>query len=222
MQRVLEPEVMDQEAEVSAYARADFSDSNALFVRTALASVGTLHRALDIGCGPGEIPILLAQACAGMQIVAVDASAPMLEVARRKVRRHELEHRVILSEQRLPGLVFSRYDFDLIYSKDTLHHIPGPQTFWAEITRLHRLGDRDMNVLVVDLCRPKSTDAARLIVESVSSDQSPLLQKDFYNSLLAAFTLEEIKDQLRTAGLDLNIAALGARHFCVSGVLRAA
>ena len=222
MQRVLEPEVMDEEAEVSAYAQADFSESNALFVRAALASVGTFHRALDIGCGPGEIPILLAQACPGVQIVAVDASARMLEVAREQVRRHELEHRVTLSEQRLPGLVFSRYDFDLIYSKDTLHHIPDPQAFWAEIALLHRRAARDMSVLVVDLRRPESKDAALRIVESVSSDASSVLQKDFYNSLLAAFTPEEIEDQLRTAGLDLSIAALGARHFCVSGMLRTA
>jgi ubiquinone/menaquinone biosynthesis C-methylase UbiE len=222
MQRVLEPEVMDQEAEVTAYARADFSDSNTLFVRTILESIGrSPRRALDIGCGPGEIPILLAQACTSVDVVAVDASAPMLRIAREAVRKHGLEHRVTLSEQRLPGLVFSRYDFDLIYSKDMLHHIPEPAAFWKEIARLHRQGARDTNVFVVDLCRPESEHDAQRIVETVSANESPLLKKDFYNSLLAAFTPTEIQDQLRAAGLNLGTAQLGPRHFCVSGRLPA-
>ena len=221
MQRVLEPEVMDQEAEVTAYARADFSDSNALFVRTVLVSIGRTPRyALDIGCGPCEIPILFAKACSTLDVIAVDASAPMLKVAREAVRRHELQDRVTFSEQRLPGLAFSRYDFDLIYSKDTLHHIPEPAAFWTEIVRLHRLCARDTDVFVVDLRRPESTDEAMRIVESVSADESPLLKKDFYNSLLAAFTPAEIQDQLRSAGLNLGVASLGPRHYCVSGVLR--
>jgi ubiquinone/menaquinone biosynthesis C-methylase UbiE len=220
MQRVLEPEVMDQEAEVAAYARADFSDSNRLFVQTVLASMDRPpQHALDIGCGPGDVPILLAQACPSVNVVAVDASAPMLSIARDSVRREVLQDRVTLSEQRLPGLTFSRYDFDLIYSKDMLHHIPDPVTFWAEIARLHRRCARDLHVFVVDLCRPESEAEAQSIVESASGDESPLLKKDFYNSLLAAFTLTEIQDQLRTAGLSLAIAPFGKRHYCVSGVL---
>ena len=222
MQRVLEPEVMDLEAEVMAYARADFSDSNALFVRTVLASLGRTPRsALDIGCGPADIPILLAQACPTVDVVAVDASGPMLKIAREGVRRHGLEDRVTLSEQRLPGLVFPRYDFDLIYSKDMLHHIPDPAAFWAEIARLQSQCKRETSVFVMDLCRPESKDDALRIVESVSANESALLKKDFYNSLLAAFTPTEIQGQLRTAGLKLAVAPMGPRHFQVSGVLGA-
>ena len=61
----------------------------------------------------------------------------------------------------------------------------------------------------------------RGIVESVSANESPLLKKDFYNSLLAAFTPTEIQDQLRAAGLNLGTEQLGPRHFCVSGRLPA-
>ena len=145
----------------------------------------------------------------------------MLKIAREGVRRYGLEDRVTLSEQRLPGLVFPRYDFDLIYSKDMLHHIPDPAAFWAEIARLHSQCKRETSVFVMDLCRPESKDDALRIVESVSANESALLKKDFYNSLLAAFTPTEIQAQLRAAGLNLAVAPMGPRHFRVSGVLGA-
>jgi hypothetical protein len=41
MDRILEPEIMDGEAEADAYARADFADSNQLTPRRDLSERGT-------------------------------------------------------------------------------------------------------------------------------------------------------------------------------------
>ena len=58
----------------------------------------------------------------------------------------------------------------------------------------------------------------REIVEAAAGDESPLLKEDFYNSLLAAFTLEEVAEQVAAAGLGgLWPAQVSERHWLVSG-----
>ena len=77
MDRILEPEIMDGEAEAGAYARADFSDSNQWYVdhfmRDYPRHVGEV---VDLGCGPADIPVRLAQASAAVHITAVDGYEP--------------------------------------------------------------------------------------------------------------------------------------------------
>ena len=71
----------------------------------------------------------------------------------------------------------------------------------------------------MDLVRPDSEDAARAMVKEGAGSEHPILQHDFYNSLLAAFTPEEIRRQLRDAGLELSVALTGVRHMLISGTL---
>jgi len=79
MERVLEPEVMDDELQAIAYAKADFSASNQAFVDGLIeAYPSNLGVVLDIGCGPGDIAIRLARAKSSVYVVAVDASEAMV------------------------------------------------------------------------------------------------------------------------------------------------
>jgi ubiquinone/menaquinone biosynthesis C-methylase UbiE len=60
MQRRPEPELMDQVEEAVAYAAADFASVNRAFVDRLMELVGSNDRPiqlLDLGCGPGDIPI---------------------------------------------------------------------------------------------------------------------------------------------------------------------
>ena len=71
----------------------------------------------------------------------------------------------------------------------------------------------------MDLCRPATPAAAREIVERVSGTEHPLLKADFYNSLCAAFTAQEVREQLSAAELVLAVSQLTERHLCVKGRL---
>ena len=55
MQRVVEPEIMDDPDQVAAYAGADFSDVNQSFVArfVELAGGEISGHIIDLGCGPG-------------------------------------------------------------------------------------------------------------------------------------------------------------------------
>jgi ubiquinone/menaquinone biosynthesis C-methylase UbiE len=140
----------------------------------------------------------------------------MLALARKALRAAAPEAHVRFVEGRLPGVDLAAGHFDLVLSKDMLHHLPDPQVLWSEVQRLGRPGAA---VCVVDLSRPESPAAAHEIVERVSGGEHPLLKTDFYNSLCAAFTADEVRAQLAAAGLRLTVSQLTERHLCVKGRL---
>ena len=214
MNRVLEPEVMDLPAQALAYARAAFGDVNAGFVRDLRARFPDLGpRVVDLGCGPADIPRRLSAAAPGVTVVGVDASSAMLVVARQAIA----ERPVALVGARLPDLPFPRATFDAVISNSLLHHLPDPGVFWREARRVARPGAA---LHVMDLYRPESVARARQIVEAAAGDAEPILKEDFFNSLLAAFTVEEVRAQLEAAGLSrLPCRVVSERHWLVSGPL---
>ena len=219
MLRTLEPEIMDDEQQALVYARADFSSSNQWYVDHLVADYPDhLGKVIDIGCGPGDVMLRLAAARPDIRITAIDGSASMIDLACKAVRGANLQGRITAMQGYIPGLALDEHSFDAILSKDLLHHLPEPVVLWNEAKRLGRSG---AVVYVMDLIRPATTQAAREIVETVAPDEHPILKEDFYNSLCAAFTVEEAKAQLRQAGLPLDVAQVSDRHMVVKGVLNA-
>jgi ubiquinone/menaquinone biosynthesis C-methylase UbiE len=216
MERVLEPELMDDERQSIAYARADFSSSNQFFVDGVINEFPRpLSTAVDIGCGPGDVMIRLARALPDLRITAIDASAPMIALARAAVMTEGLSDRIELVQGYVPGVALNALSFDAVLSKDLLHHVPDPSVLWKEIARLARPG---AVIYVMDLVRPSTPEEARRIVDRVAAREDPILREDFYNSLCAAFTVDELREQVAAAGLDLEVRQAGDRHAIISGV----
>lgn len=217
MERILEPELMDDEPQSIAYAQADFSASNQLFVDSLIRDFrGHLRTAVDIGCGPGDVVVRLARAVPDVRITAIDGSAPMIALAQAAVRTARLDARVTLMQGYIPGVSLEDRSYDAILSKDLLHHLPDPLVLWSEIARLGRSGAA---VYVMDLVRPPTPSDARRIVEHVAASENPILQEDFYRSLCAAFTPADVRQQLVEARLDLHVLQVSDRHMLVTGLL---
>jgi hypothetical protein len=71
----------------------------------------------------------------------------------------------------------------------------------------------------MDLIRPGTAGEARRLVETYSPDEPDILKRDFYNSLLAAFEIDEVKQQLKEAGLGgLKVSRVSDRHLIVYGI----
>jgi ubiquinone/menaquinone biosynthesis C-methylase UbiE len=207
---------MDDERQSVAYAQADFSASNQLFVDSLIRDFpGHLRTAVDIGCGPGDVVIRLARAVPDLHITAIDGSVPMIALARRAVQAAGLDTRVTVMQGYVPGVSLEDHGYDAILSKDLLHHLPDPSVLWKEIARLGRPGAA---VYVMDLVRPSTSEDARRIVETVAAREDPILREDFYNSLCAAFTIDELRAQLVAAGLNLEVARVSDRNMLVKGV----
>lgn len=208
---------MDDAAQALAYARADFAAGNQGFVDRLLARFPDLRagRVLDLGCGPADIPIRLCRALPGVSVTAVDASPAMLALGREAVRAAGLERRIELHRGRIPGLPLPERGFAAVISNSLLHHLPDPLVLWSEARRLAAPG---APLLVMDLFRPASEAAAQRIVDEAGCSDDPLLVRDFYASLLAAFTLEEVRAQLAASGLShLESALVSERHLLVGG-----
>jgi ubiquinone/menaquinone biosynthesis C-methylase UbiE len=215
MQRVLEPEVMDDEAEAAAYDAMDFWETDALFAETASqlapSEPGRALRALDLGTGTAKIPVLLASARADVEVLAIDLADSMLALARRRVEGAGLAGRVTLAHMDAKSPSLEPGSFDLVMSSSLAHHLPDPTTLFVTIARLVRPGGA---VLVRDLARPESPEAARALVSRVSPRDSAEQQRLFFESLCAALEPGEVRVMLDRAGLaDVTVRMVTERHW---------
>ena len=218
MDRILEPELMDDPAQAEAYAATDFSTENQGFVERFKEyfpefSQGTV---LDLGCGPGDIPIRFATLYPTCQVIGVDASAPMIHLGEQAVKQARLCDRITLRCERYDEVAGARIA-DAVISNSLLHHLPNPLQFWQNLRKLVKPG---APVLVMDLLRPESTAAAQAIVDRYAEGAPDILRRDFYNSLLAAFTEDEVTTQLARMNLTrLLIDIPDDRHWVVGGIV---
>lgn len=208
---------MDDPAQVKAYAEADFEIPHQQFIdrlREFVAEPGFAGAALDLGCGPGDICVRFAKAFPFSTIDAVDGSEAMIEYA--ETFTAPIKDRIRLIHGRLPFVILPQQSYAIILSNSLLHHLPDPQVLWRTIKKTARPGAR---VAVMDLLRPASRKTAEALVETYASQEAELLRRDFYHSLLAAFTLEEIEEQLKKSELPLHIEQISDRHVFIKGII---
>jgi len=220
MNRVPEPEIMNGREQAWAYAMADFKAPNQMFVNffgrnfSGLQVTGSV---LDLGCGPADIPIRFALQYPQCRVCGVDGAEAMLEYGRQSINDRGLGDRITLIEGILPNITLPLDNYDALLSNSLLHHLDDPKVMWRTIKEC---GKKDAAVLIMDLFRPVGQEEARKIVEKYSANEPAILKEDFYHSLLAAYSLDEVKKQLETAELaHLNIEQTSDRHFIVSGFL---
>ena len=217
MDRQPEPEFMDIDAEAEAYAVADFAEVNNAFVERLFEVVGPCDEALavDLGTGPGDIPLRLLRARPGWRVVAEDAAFAMLHFGRHASVGEKRAPRWVQADAKV--LPFPAGCFDVVFSNSILHHITDVDPFWVEVKRVAKPNAR---VFLRDLARPRHEDAAWVIVETYSGDESALLKEEFFRSLLAAYTPDEVRAQLARADLgSLEVAMVTDRHLDIFGRL---
>jgi ubiquinone/menaquinone biosynthesis C-methylase UbiE len=217
MQRTAEPELMTDSEQVLAYANADFEAPHQRFVDLIGERLPRLPQtgvALDVGCGPGDITCRFARAFPDYSIDGLDGSLPMLELARQAASHYGVGNRTSFHLCYLPDGAAPRERYDLVFSNSLLHHLADPAVLWHSLRRWSRGGGA---VFVIDLLRPQSMAEAARLVDEYSRDEPEVLRRDFYNSLLAAYRPEEVREQLSRAGLDhLVLEVISDRHWLVS------
>jgi ubiquinone/menaquinone biosynthesis C-methylase UbiE len=198
--RVLEPEVMDQPEEAREYDAMDHSGVNHQFVDDFLAAHGPGRggEMLDVGTGPGRVPIALCRADRHFRVLGVDLAGPMLDLARRNVADAELTDRIRFARGDAKNLPFPDGRFEAVVSNTIIHHLPDPAPALAEMVRLVAPGG---TLMVRDLARPADEAALDALVEKHAANEPIPARSLFRDSLHASHTLDEIRAIVENLGL---------------------
>ncbi|MDG2406983.1 MAG: methyltransferase domain-containing protein [Paracoccaceae bacterium] len=95
---------------------------------------------LDIGCGSGAISIILVNILGAGKVIGVDVEDAVCDSARLRVEKSGLANKIKI-QKILPGnLPFANTCFDLVYSKDSIIHIPDKEALCAEVFRVLKPG----------------------------------------------------------------------------------
>ena len=220
MERQPEPELMDEQEQALAYAQADFADPHENFIELFKQSFPdqTIDGdVLDLGCGPADVTIRFVKHFPHAQVLAVDGAEAMLSLGQKAIDAADLTQQITLQKVYLPADSLPEKSYQAIISNSLLHHLQDPQVLWQTIKQYAKPGTR---IFVMDLMRPRSESAAKELVEEYSGNEPEILKRDFYQSLLAAYTVGEVEEQLeREALLEFSVKPVSDRHLIVTGLL---
>jgi SAM-dependent methyltransferase len=94
---------------------------------------------LDVACGPGSVVVAFARQV--RQAVGLDATAAMLEQARRLAARADAGN-VVWHRGDIYALPFADGSFDIVSCRFAFHHLEEPARAFAEMVRVARPGGR--------------------------------------------------------------------------------
>lgn len=95
---------------------------------------------LDIGCGAGGIDVALVARHGAGYVTGIDVEDPVLTRARALVANAGLTGRIGLVKVAPGPLPFAPGSFDVVFSKDSIVHIPDKHALMAEVFRVLKPG----------------------------------------------------------------------------------
>ena len=209
---------MTDQEQAAAYAAADFAEVNepiAGWFQARFPPLAPGARLLDIGCGTADMTIRLVHAYPGITALGIDGSEAMLLSGRDLVNKAGLASRIVLEHRYFPDAALETAGFDAVTANSLLHHLSDTNLFWSATRRCAKPG---APILVADLRRPPDADAAARLVEQYAWRAMAPLRRDFFNSLHAAYTAEEVRRQLLDAGVPgFTVEETGPLHLVVWG-----
>jgi len=97
---------------------------------------------LDIGCGAGGIDCLLVKEYGAAKVTGVDVEASVLAAAHRRIHEAGIADRVQLMQVEPGPLPFADAMFDVVFSKDSIVHIPDKHELARDVFRGLKPGGR--------------------------------------------------------------------------------
>ena len=204
---------MEKKEQAYAYANADFSNSNELFLEKLFefCSITDETEILDVGCGDGEIPIEIYRKTKS-KITVLDGSSAMLDEFSKKMCANNIDDIKII-QRRYEDTRFMEKSFDILISNSVLHHVKSPKLFWEKSFNLVR---QHGHIVLMDLFRPSNEHELLSVLDKYGGN-NPVLLNDFENSLRAAYTLNEVEGQLSSfSNISSSVKAISDRHFFVT------
>jgi ubiquinone/menaquinone biosynthesis C-methylase UbiE len=208
--RILEPELMLDFDQCNQYNTANRVNLRNIFLEEINNNFIIEGTIADLGCGLADYSIELYDRFQNIDYIdAYDGSSTMLEIAKSNLDQSKKVRKI-----KLINKLFNDIDekYDIIYSNNTLHHLHNPDDFWKTIRRLSK---PNSSIFIMDLIRPKNTKTLDNLVYMCDEGKigGELFLNDFRNSLLASFSIDEIKKQLSDNGFDSSLIKINERSF---------
>jgi ubiquinone/menaquinone biosynthesis C-methylase UbiE len=195
MARIPETEVMNDPASVDGYTLATQAGGLANLLMNKLPKINDELNIADIGCGNWAYVSSLASFFPNANLFGYDASALMLDKARDIIP----PSKCTLTEVSPSDVEIPSNNFDIVISSLLLHQYLDPMVMWNTIKRIGKVGS---TFYMFDLLRVEDEAICNDIVKNYAPPISTVeFQKDYFNTLRASFTVEEIQQQLLDAGL---------------------
>ena len=91
---------------------------------------------LDVGCGSGNLIIQVAKKYPSLDLIGVDLSSEILELAKKKAIENNLNEKIVFKIGSVESLPFPDKSVDFILSTLSLHHWEDPKQAFEEIFRV--------------------------------------------------------------------------------------
>ena len=95
---------------------------------------------LDVGTGPGNLPVEIIKLAPGIQIVGVDLSRQLIRMARARARKAGFSQQIVFEVANAANLRFDDDSFDMVISTGMLHSLRKPSKVFKEIFRVLKQG----------------------------------------------------------------------------------
>jgi ubiquinone/menaquinone biosynthesis C-methylase UbiE len=200
MGRVLEPEVMEGEAEAAAYDELDRMWGDIVFqgfAESALRMGVRRGRVLDVGTGSGRIAIRLAKLNDALAIEGIDLSVSMLDLAKKNAVREGIGN-VQFSVGDAKRIPYDDHTFDLVICHQLLHQLRDPVDALREINRVAK----DQGALLVRDVRRLPEPVMSLVLPVWCLGYSSKLREQTRASFRAGLTYSEFRGSMQTAGIE--------------------
>lgn len=182
------------------------------YLQEFLPGATTPLRALDIGCGTGEIALRLARM--GIHVTLLDSSPAMLSIAERAARETHVIDNVALKrgDAGQLGSFFHGGSFDLILCHNVLEYVDDPVLVLRGAARILRDSSAILSVLVRNQAGEvlKAAIQAGNLAAAEHTLTSEWGQDSLYGGKVPLFPLTKVREMLKEASFRI-IAERGVR-----------
>jgi len=158
-------------------------------------------RALDLGCGSGQLLCKIASEMPEMQFTGLDLSANMLRFASRSVEQYRLENVDLEQGSWFDVADMGRESFDLVTWHLALHHCDTADDVVRVLDAASELVAPDGTLILFDIIRPKTGRMAVHLADLYSMKWGSWFYQDTLDSYKAAFSYDEMEDILHRSRL---------------------
>ena len=203
-QRVTEPGlIMESVAQTTSFSQAGDTGGvlafiylyNALQITTVLQPGGCV---LDLACGPAHQLLQVARLNPDVRFVGLDASLAMLRCAQSTLERARVSNVTLVQGDMTRLIGLEDGCMDGVISTMSLHHLSDEAALFATLREVRRVLKPQGRFYFVDFGRLKRLGTQRFFADDLR--QSAQFTEDYFNSLRAAFSVDELSAAVALLG----------------------